>query len=178
MNTRCTARACGKYLFSGYAVLSLFLGTLLVLILENLELLTLPRPTHDDRWGLLRKAYNLVATFLVPVATLYSRVFCTNRLLPHLGKWLCLWLTITAWASVFTHASPLRFFPFINYTTIDFLIAAVVTFVSLMLLHGLYSIADLTVKIKPDDKFLRFACFVLVCVLYFLLCQACGQLLT
>ena len=174
MNTRCTARACGKYLFSGYAVLSLFLGTLLVLILENLELLTLPRPTGDDRWGLLMKAYRLVSIFLFPVATLYSRVFCTNRLLPHLGKWLCLWLTITAWASVFAYASPLRFFPFINYTTIDFLGAAVGTFICLMLLHGLYSIADLVVKIKSDDKFHRLACFVVVCVLHLLLCHSCG----
>lgn len=174
MNTRCTARACGRYLFSGYAVLSLFLGTLLVLILENLELLTLPRPTGDDRWGLLMNAYRLVSIFLFPVATLYSRVFCTNRLLPHLGKWLCLWLTITAWASVFTHASPLRFFPFINYTTFDFLIAATGSFLCLVLLHGLYSIAELAVKIKPDDKFHRLACFVVVCVLHLLLCHSCG----
>ena len=174
MNTRCTARARGRYLFSGYAVLSLFLGTLLVLILENLELLTLPRPTHDDRWGLLMKAYRLVSIFLFPVATLYSRVFCTNRLLPHLGKWLCLWLTITAWASVFAFASPLRFFPVINYTTFSFLIAAPGSFLCLVLLHGLYSIAELAVKIKPDDKFHRLACFVVVCVLHLLLCHSCG----
>ena len=178
MNTRCTARACGKHLFSGYVIVSLLLGSLLALILEKLGLLTLPRPIGDARWGLLMNAYKLLSFFLFPVATLYSRVFCTSRILSHLGKWLCLWLTVTAWVSVFAYASPLRFFPFINYTTCDFLVAAVVTFVSLMLLHGLYSIADLTVKIKPDDKFLRFACFVVVCVLYFLLCQACGQLLT
>lgn len=174
MNTRCTARACGRYLFSGYAVLSLFLGTLLVLILENLELLTLPRPTHDHRWGLLMNAYRLVSIFLIPVATLYSRVFCTNRLLPHLGKWLCLWLTITAWASVFAFASPLRFFPVINYTTFSFLITAPGSFLCLVLLHGLYSIAELAVKIKPDDKFHRLACFVVVCVLHLLLCHSCG----